>query len=65
VYTFRNIQQNKIYVLKFLEKGENDDGDAVKGLEALKSEEDCPNIRKYYNSFSYRDYLLVFLRILD
>lgn len=65
ICTCRNIKQNKIYAIKFLEIEEEDEQHLMNELSILKEAEECPYTVKYYGCYIKDFTLMIVMEFCD
>jgi len=65
ICTCRNIKQNRIYAIKFLEIEEEDEQHLMNELSILKEAEECLNTVKYYGCYIKDSTLMIVMEFCD
>jgi len=65
ICTCRNIKQNKVYAIKFLEIEEEDEQHLMNELAILKEAEECPYTVKYYGCYIKDSTLMIVMEFCD
>jgi len=65
ICTCRNIKQNRIYAIKFLEIEEEDEQHLMNELTILKEAEECPYTVKYYGCYIKDSTLMIVMEFCD
>jgi len=65
ICTCRNIKQNRIYAIKFLEIEEEDEQHLMNELSILKEAEDCSNVVKYHGCYVKDCTLMIVMEFCD
>eukprot|EP01117_Protostelium_nocturnum_P011814 TRINITY_DN4308_c0_g1_i1.p1 TRINITY_DN4308_c0_g1~~TRINITY_DN4308_c0_g1_i1.p1 ORF type:complete len:375 (+),score=112.72 TRINITY_DN4308_c0_g1_i1:845-1969(+) len=66
ICTCRNVREDKVYAIKFLEIDEEDQDDSLqKEIDILKESRPCPYVVKYYGCFQKESTLMIIMEFCD
>jgi len=65
ICTCKNVKQNQIYAIKFLEIEEEDEENLQKEIDILKESSDCPYIVKYFGCYIKDTTLMIVMEFCD
>jgi len=65
ICTCKNVNQNKIYAIKFLEIDEEDEENLQKEIDILKESLSCPHIVQYYGCYLKDNTLMIVMEFCD
>jgi len=65
ICTCKNVKQNSIYAIKFLEIDEEDEENLQKEIDILKESSDCPYIVKYFGCYIKESTLMIVMEFCD
>jgi len=65
ICTCKNIKQNAVYAIKFLEIEEDDEENLQKEIDILKESSDCPYIVKYFGCYIKDTTLMIVMEYCD